>query len=71
VDSGVEREGWLVEFLGGPWDRQSGFYDHDPGGIIHAPLEPPFRYRLAVKLGTGRPASPLQHLIYEAEQAND
>jgi hypothetical protein len=60
-----------VEFLGGPWDRQSGFYDQEPGDVIHAPLEPPLRYRLAIKLDTGRPASPVQHLIYEVEQSHD
>jgi hypothetical protein len=71
MEPGDAEQGWLIDFLGGPWDRQSGLYDREPEAIIDAPLEPPFRYRLAVKLGTGRPANPLQHLIYEAEQSHD
>jgi len=61
------ERGWLVEFLGGPWDRQSGLYDREPEEVIQAPLEPPVTYRLAVKLGTGRSNQPVQHLIYEAK----
>jgi hypothetical protein len=61
------ERGWLVEFLGGPWDRQSGFYNREPDEVIQAPLEPPFTYRRAVKLGTGRSDQLVQHLIYEAK----
>jgi hypothetical protein len=68
MDLGTEQTGWLVEFLGGPWDRQTGFYDREPGEVIHAPLEPPLRYRLAIKLGNSQLDAPLRHLIYEAER---
>jgi hypothetical protein len=26
MDLNTEQTGWLVEFLGGPWDRQTGFF---------------------------------------------
>jgi hypothetical protein len=40
VEAGATDRGWLVEFLGGPWDRQSGLFDLEPGEVIEAPLEP-------------------------------
>jgi hypothetical protein len=55
----------MIEFLGGPWDRRLCLYDHDPHEVIEAPLELPFRYRRAVKLGTGQSDRPVHHLIYE------
>jgi hypothetical protein len=67
MDPAAEQKGWLVDFLGGPWDNQSGLFDHEPAEIIHAPLEPPILYRLAIKLGNGQRDRSVQHLIYEAE----
>lgn len=67
IELEATEQGWLVEFIGGPWDRQSGLYEREPDEVIQAPLDPPFTYELAVKLGTGRSDQPVQHLIYEAK----
>jgi hypothetical protein len=57
----------MVTFHGGPWEGHVMIMEGEPEPVIETQDDPPFRYRLSVKLGPVHPGKP-ERLISEPDR---